>query len=204
MKLPLKSAQTTKIGNWHTNFRIAEGLPDLKPVRTSFFINLFFATLAISALLFTAHREFLGYSIRSEIELSNEGVAGISARNAQLLSLNKEFYDASVVISSAEQFVKDQTMGSQLLIALSRSLPDSMDFTSVTYDGGEMILRGSIRGASDSASTRATAYLEVLRKNEIIGKRLSEISLTSLVRDPRTQGMSFEIVLKPGQASTES
>jgi Tfp pilus assembly protein PilN len=204
MKLPLKSAQTAKVGNWHANFRVAEGLPDLKPIRTSFFINLLFITLAVAALLFTAHREFLGYSIRSEIELSNESVAGISARNAQLLSLNQEFNDASVVISSAEKFLKGQMVGSQLLISLSRSLPDSMDFTSITFEGGKLILRGNIRGASETASTRVTAYLDVLRKDEIIGNRLSEISLTSLVRDPRTQGMSFEIVLKPGQASTES
>lgn len=204
MKLPHNSAQSAKGGNWHINFRISEGLPDLKPIRTSFFVNLLFITLAVAALLFTAHREFLGFNIRSEINVSNERIAGISGRNTKLLALNKEFNDASVVISSAREFVNNQTVGSQLLIALSRSLPNSMDFTGVTFDESKLVLRGSIRGVSETASTRVSAYLDVLRQNDVIGPQFSEISLTSLVRDPRTQGMSFEIVLKLGRKLAES
>jgi Tfp pilus assembly protein PilN len=186
------------------NFRIQDGLPDLKPIRTSFFVNLLFITVAAAALLFTAHREFLGYEIRTEIDLANERVESVSARNNHLLSLNKEFYDAAAIISSAEEFGKGQMVASKLLIALSRSLPQSMDFSSVTFESNTLILRGSVRGASETSSNRVSAYLDVLRNDEFIGPQLSQISLTSLVRDPRTQGMSFEIVLKPGQPSSES
>jgi Tfp pilus assembly protein PilN len=204
MKLPRKSPQSAGSGNWHVNFRIADGLPDLKPIRTSFFVNLLFVTVAAAALLFTAHREFLGFEIRSEIDLANQRVESVAARNNHLLALNKEFNDAAVIVSSAAEFGKGQMVASELLVALSRSLPRSMDFSSVTFEKGTLVLRGSVRGASETSSNRVSAYLDVLRKDEVVGPQLSQISLTSLVRDPRTQGMSFEIVLKPGQPSSES
>lgn len=204
MKLLRKSAQSNKAGNWHVNFRIPDGLPDLKPIRTSFFVNLLFITIAAGALLFTAHREFLGFEIQSEIDLANQRVESVASRNNHLLELNKEFNDAAVIIASAEDFGKGQMIASELLIALSTSLPQIMDFSSVTFENNNLVLRGTVRGASETSSTRVSAYLDVLRQDETIGPQLSQISLTSLVRDPRTQGMTFEIVLKPGQPSSES
>ena len=53
MKRTKKDAVTAQ-PNWHPNFRIADSLPDLKVVRTDFFINAISLSLAAVAVFLLA------------------------------------------------------------------------------------------------------------------------------------------------------
>ena len=197
MKLPHKKSEAPGAPNWHPDFRDVAALPDLKVVRTSFFVNLVCITVASIVVMFSAYREYVALELRAAIGDAEQAMETAQAQNDQLLALNREFNESIRRFNEAEKFAQSPFLASELIIALSRSLPANMDFTSVSYDNGNLSLRGGIRGASETASTRVSAYLDVLRSDKIIGPLFPDVSLVSLPRDPRTQGLSFEIVLKP-------
>jgi len=201
MKLPHKKNQETGVLNWHPDFRDASALPDLKVVRTSFIVDFLCITVASVVLLWTAFREYKAFSLRAEISAAEQAMEGKNVRNNELLAQNKEFNETTRRFMEAEKFLQAPFNASELLSALSRSLPGNMDFTAIGYDSSVLTLKGTIRGASETASTRVSAYQDVLRNDKFIGGLFPDVSLTSLLRDPRTQGLSFEIVLKTTAAS---
>jgi len=196
MRLQLKKSQVAYAPNWHPNYRNAESLPDLKPIRTSFFVNVLCITLAVGGLIFTAHREFLMQNVRVEIGLAESRIEFARAQNDKLLNQSRTFAEIRDKFTAAKVFSETPIGASQLLIALARSLPENMDFASVAFENSVLTLRGTIRGPSENASTRLSAYLDVLRQDEVIGAQFRDVELKNLLRDPRTQGLSFEIVLK--------
>lgn len=196
MRLQLKKTQAAFAPNWHPNYRHVESLPDLKPIRTSFFVNVLCITMATGALIFTSHREFLMRNVRVEINLAQERIEFAREQNHQLLEQSRVFSETRDKFATAAKFSAVPVAASTLLTALARSLPDNMDFASVSYENEVLVLRGTIRGASENASTRLSAYLDVLREDEVVGSHFLDVELKNLLRDPRTQGLSFEIVLK--------
>ncbi|MGH8021355.1 MAG: hypothetical protein ACREIA_24365 [Opitutaceae bacterium] len=196
MKLQRKQKTAPRIENWHPSFRFEDRLPDLKVVRTSFFVNMLFVTLALAAALLTTFREYTTASLETDIAQAESRVAELGAKNGKLLAMNKDFSLAVRKFTEIENFRAAPFVPSELLVALGRTVPEFVDFTSISYDKGQLLLRGSIRGASDTASSRLTAYLDALRADADVGGAFPDISLTSLLRDPRTQGLSFEIQLK--------
>jgi hypothetical protein len=197
MKLPLKRSSVAAMPNWHPNFRNVALLPDLKVVRTSFVVNAVCITLASVALLFTAYRQYLALNISSDIRQSENRIKANAARNSKLLELGADFEAGTAKIETVGEFIKSPFRTSELLRALGASVPSYMDFTAVSYDGRNLSLHGTIRGASDTATALLTSYADGLRQNEFIGPIFPDINVTSVLRDPRTQTMTFEIQLKP-------
>lgn len=204
MKLQLKRAPVVYAPHWHPNFRNTVALPDLKVIRTTFFINVACITVAAAALLFTVYREYTAYNLRDQIASGQARIKSVSEQNAKLLAMNKEFAESTRKFTEVSDFVAAPFVGSDLLRALSRSLPRHMEFTAVIWENEQLVLRGTISGASETATSHLTAYLDVLRGDEAIGPKFPDISPTSLLRDPRTQGMTFEITLKREQAKSDA
>jgi len=197
MKLQLKrSGQPAYAPNWHPNFRNTQLLPDLKVVRTTFFINALCIAIASAVLMFTGYREFQAFDLRSNMSAANQSIEAQRAENDRLLGLNREFMDGVRKFEEANAFVSARISGTKLLIALGSSLPELMEFTAITYEKNLLSLRGTIKADSESASQRASAYLDALRGDPFIGQVFTDISLTNLQRDTGSQGMSFEILLK--------
>lgn len=198
MKLQLKKqAEPVAMPKWHPDFRSPEILPDLKVVRTSFFLNAICITAAAAAVLFTAFREYSAFSIKSDMKAAQLRIQETEVTNAKYLGLNREFLEASRKLNETKDFLAGSFRASETLVALSMSLPDAMDFTTISYDGNTMTLRGTIRGVSETASSRLSVYLDVLRNDPLLGPQFPEVSLTSLLRNPTTHGLSFEIQMSP-------
>lgn len=197
MKLPLKrSVQAASAPNWHPNFRNTQLLPDLKVVRTTFFINATCIAIASAALMFTGYREYQAFSIRANITQAKKRMEDAKAENEKYLAANRKFMESGRKFDEAREFINSQVSGTRLLTALARTLPELMEFSAVTYEKRQLLLRGTIKLDSEAASQRASAYLDALRGDPFIGAQFTEISLTNLQRDPASQGMSFEILLK--------
>lgn len=196
MKLQLnRSSQPVYAPNWHPNFRNTQLLPDLKVVRTTFFINATCIALAAAALMFTSYREYQAYDYRSKIAAAHTRMEELKAQNEKLLAGNKQFMDGVHKFEEASEFAASRIAGTSLLTSLAASLPELMEFTAVTYEKNNLILRGTIKLDSETASQRVSAYLDVLRADAYIGEAFTDISLTNLQRDSGS-GMSFEILLK--------
>ena len=188
--------------NWHPNFRIAEALPDLKVVRTHFFINAISLSLAAVAVFFLAIREYKALSLKSEIATWEEKIESSRAENLAYLKLSKEFKDEKVKFEEVRDFIVTDLPVTKFLENLGPTIPEGLDLDSMAFGGERVVIRGTILGNSETASIALSNYLDVLRENPGIGPRFSDISLTSLVRDARSEVLTFEIVMQRNQTET--
>lgn len=197
MKLPLKrSSQSAAAPNWHPNFRNTQLLPDLKVVRTTFFINAACIAIASAALMAAGYREYQAFGLRSSISQAHKRMEEMKEQNEKYLAANRKFMEGVRKFDEARAFVESQISGTKLLVALATTLPDLMELNVISYEKRQLLLRGNIKQDSETASQLASAYLDVLRADANIGGTFNDISLTSLQRDQANQGMSFEILLK--------
>lgn len=204
MKRTKKEAVTSQ-SNWHPNFRIAESLPDLKVVRTDFFINAVSLSLAAVALFVLAIREYKTFNLKSEIATWEEKIESSRAQNLSFLKLNADFRNEMVKFEEVRDFVATDLKVTDFLEALGPTIPEGLDLDSMAFGDERVVIRGTIIGNSETASIALSDYLDVLRQNPGIGPRFTDISLTSLVRDARSTALSFEIVLtRPSQKGTKS
>lgn len=182
--------------NWHPNFRIAEALPDLKVVRTDFFINAISLSLAAVAVFFLAIREYKTFSLKSEISAWEEKIEVSSTENLAYLRLSKAFKEEKAKFEEVRNFIATDLPVTEFLETLSPTIPEGLDLDSMAYGGERVVIRGTILGNSETASIALSNYLEALRKNPELGPKFADISLTSLVRDARSEVLNFEIVLQ--------
>jgi len=195
MKRIKKEAVTTQ-SYWHPNFRIADSLPDLKVVRTDFFINAISLSLAAVAVFFLAIREYKAFNLKGEIAAWEEKIESSRAENLGFLKLNADFKKEMVRIEEVRDFVFTDLPVTEFLQDLGPTIPEGLDLDSMAFGRERIVIRGTILGNSETASIALSNYLDVLRENPGIGPRFEDISLTSLVRDARSAALSFEIVLQ--------
>ena len=182
--------------NWHPNFRIAEALPDLKVVRTDFFINAICLSLAAVAVFFLAIREYKAFSLKSEIAAWEEKIEVSRAENLAYLKLSKAFKDEQVKFEEVRDFIATDLPVTEFLEKLSPTIPEGLDLESMAFGEERVVIRGTILGNSETASITLSNYLDSLRSTPGIGPKFADISLTSLVRDARSEVLNFEIVLQ--------
>ncbi|RKX36224.1 MAG: hypothetical protein DRP71_00740 [Verrucomicrobia bacterium] len=190
--------------NWHPNFRIAEALPDLKVVRTDFFINAISLSLAAVAVFFLAIREYKAFSLKSEISAWEEKIEVSRAENLAYLRLSKAFKDEKAKFEEVRDFIATDLPVTEFLETLSPTIPEGLDLDSMAFGGERVVIRGTILGNSETASITLSNYLETLRKNPGLGPKFADISLTSLVRDARSEVLNFEIVLQRNEKKTST
>ena len=188
--------------NWHPNFRIAEALPDLKVVRTDFFINAISLSLAAVAVFFLAIREYKAFSLKGEIATWEQKIESSRAENLAYLKLSKAFKDEKAKFEEVSDFVATDLPVTKFLESLGPTIPEGLDLDSMAFGEERVVIRGTILGDSETASIALSNYLDLLRKNSGIGPRFSDISLTSLVRDARSEVLTFEIVLQRNETET--
>lgn len=182
--------------NWHPNFRIAEALPDLKVVRTDFFINAICLSLAAVAVFFLAIREYKAFSLKSEIATWEEKIEVSRAENLAYLKLSKAFKDEQTKFEEVRDFIATDLPVTEFLEKLSPTIPEGLDLESMAFGEERVVIRGTILGNSETASITLSNYLDSLRSTPGIGPKFADISLTSLVRDARSEVLNFEIVLQ--------
>lgn len=119
---------------WHPDFRDVSALPDLKVVRSSFFIN--FAPLVVAVAL-------LGYWIFIEIQIgslsgaiaSHQGEIALHEKtNAELLRQSAEFEKWAKNINEIQGFVGVPFKSSDFLAAIGSVRPAQMTLTQLSYN----------------------------------------------------------------------
>lgn len=191
---------------WHADFRDTSSLPDVKVIRTSFFINGISVFVLLAAALFLAVQEFKRHALEGEIALLEEKIQDNHARNEQVLKLDQAFQTEGRTINEAVAYIDGSLDLSAFLTALSQTLHPNMTFTTVLYQnagGGrgadvtkkQVLISGSIRAEPDAATTVVTEYLNAFHQHPFLAERVEEAVPTSLVPTPEGDKMTFGIQL---------
>lgn len=209
MKKRFAKRTPESIPAWHHDFRNPETLPDVKVVRTSFFVNLVAALLLIAATIFLGVQELRRSSLRFEIDALEKRIAENHRRNQEVLGLQRDFQKEGQGIEEAVEHLRSSLDLSFLLIALAEPLPEEMRFSSIRYQSRkdlglpskELRISGEIAAIPDEAASILTRYGNLLQNDPVLVEIVKEAVPTSLVAVPGENKLSFgiQVVLRDGE-----
>ena len=195
LKKNSEKAAAVLIPAWHPNFRKAELLPDIKAVRTSFFINGMAILVVLCLALYLAKSEIGLRNLKQQTSDWEQQIKNEKPASDKAVLQFKKFQEEEKKFLELKEFQSGKIVGSELLLKLGECLPLRIVLTGVDYHGGNIVLRGIISGSPDEASGDASAYLDVLRKDLYFSDKFEKVSLTAINRNSNTDGISFEIVV---------
>jgi hypothetical protein len=181
---------------WHPNFRNYEKLPDVKVVRTAFFINGVSVFLAVALIVYTGFREWQIRVIGSQVADIQVQIGRNKEASDQAIALYKKFQADEARAGEVETFQRSKPVVSALLLRLAQTLPKDIALDTFELREIGLTLRMSVRGDAAAASGHATAYLEQLRTDKELSL-FDQFTFTSTpTRNPATGRMAVEFLLR--------
>ncbi|WP_414660529.1 hypothetical protein [Horticoccus sp. 23ND18S-11] len=201
MKKKSEADSAPVVPAWHPNFRNYERLPDVKAVRTAFFVNGVSITLVVALAAYFGLREWQLYSLGQQIAQVQAQIDRDKPTSDLALALYKKFQTEEARLAEVDTFVTSKPIVSTLLVRLAQTLPVNVALDSVELRDTGMTLRLSVKGDSAAASGYATAYLEQLRADKELSQ-FEEATFTSTPsRNPGTGRMAVEFLLRSKPAT---
>lgn len=195
LKKKSEAAAVPLVPSWHPNFRNYEKLPDVKQVRTAFFVNFAAAAFAAVGLWFFGLQEYKLHNLNAQVTDFQRQIDRDKKKSDQAVALFKKFQVEEAKIHEVDAFVKSKPIVSDLLLRLGQTLPKNIALDSFDIREAGLALRISVRGAADAASSIANAYLEQLRADKELS-RFDDFAITNFSRNPNTGRLSVDIFLK--------
>jgi alkanesulfonate monooxygenase SsuD/methylene tetrahydromethanopterin reductase-like flavin-dependent oxidoreductase (luciferase family) len=181
---------------WHPNFRNYEKLPDIKVVRTAFFVNGAAIFVALALGVYAGLTEWQAWVLRGQVAEEQRKVDRDRGPSDQAVAMFKKFQAEESRVNEVDAFIKSKPLLSALLLRLGSTLPPDIAIDSLDLRADGLALRLSLRGDAVAASGRATQYLEQLRADQELGQ-FEEFAFTATpVRNPATGFMVVEFFLR--------
>jgi hypothetical protein len=186
---------------WHPNFRNYKKLPDVKVVRTAFFVNGLAIVVAISLGSYVGFREYQLNGVNKQITEVQAQIDRDKKISDQAVALFKKFQAEEVKITEVETFVKSKPLVSVLIMRLAQTLPPNIALDNIDFRDTGMTLRLSVKGDAGAASGYASEYLEQLRADKELAQ-FDQFTFTATPTHNRATGkMAVEFFLKSKAAT---
>jgi hypothetical protein len=165
---PAREAKAVVAG-WHPDFRDVRKLPDVKVVRTAFFIN---GALAVAAVLLggtLAFREWQVREVAGKVAEEELKIARDRPLSEAALKQYQAFREDHARVEEVAAFVAARPSVVRLLRRLGETLPADLALDGFELREDGLALRFAVRGDALAASGLATRYLEALRGDPAMG-----------------------------------
>ena len=181
---------------WHPNFRNYERLPDVKQVRTAFFVNGAAIFVALVVLTYFTVQEYQLHNLSRQIEDTQRQIDRDRRPSDQAVALHRKFQEQAGRVAEIEVFLQSRPAFSPLILRLGATLPPNISLQNVELRDIGVALRGTARGAPDAAAGYTSAYIDQLRSDPVISPAFEEITPTSVARNPQSGRVVFEVFMK--------
>lgn len=197
LKVTKKSGGGTGFEPWHPNFRNTNELPDIKTVRTKFFVNAGCIVLAIAVVLFCLYTEYRLRGLNREIDNWQQQIDRDSKASRATIADYKKFKAQEARTTELLAFQAGERLTlSDFVVTIGQTLPENIVLTDINLREDDVVLRGVVKGPAELASGTASGYEKQLRDSGEMSERFNSISLSTLSRDASTGFLNFELVLK--------
>lgn len=184
------------VPNWHPNFRNYEKLPDIKVVRTAFFVNGAAVSVALALGIYFGFREWQLHVVNSQIAEEQRKIDRDKRPSDGAVAQYKKFQTEEARVNEVDVFVKSKLQVSALLMRLGGTLPQNIAIDSIDLRLDGLALRLSVRGDGVTASGHASAYLDQLKADPQLAA-FGEFAWTgNPTRNPATGRMAVEFILR--------
>lgn len=182
---------------WHPNFRDYEKLPDVKVVRTAFFVNGAAIAVLLALATYVGIQEWQLRVITGQVEEAQQSIDRDKRNSDQAVALFRKFQAEEKKINEVNTFVQSRPSVSGILLRLAQTLPENiaLDACDVRADG--VNLRLTVKGSPEVAAGLATAYLQQLRSDaELAGFDRAKFEFTNQARNTTTGRLAVEFFLR--------
>src|SRR3569833_477097 len=125
---------------WHPNFRNTAELPDIKTVRTKFFINAACVVLALGALIYWLYVEYTVRTISGELRTVNQQIGHDTKGSQEAIADYKKFKANEAKIAELASFAAGQKLlFSDFLANLGQTLPEHVLITQIQLKEPDII-----------------------------------------------------------------
>ena len=198
LKKKPEAAAVSEMPPWHPNLRNFARLPDTKVVRTAFFINGASVFIALGLLLWFSYQEYKLHNLDRQIADWDPQINRDKKESDQFVALYAKFQAEQARINEVDAFVKSRPAVSQLLMRLGQTLPKDIALDSYDQQLLGVTLKGTVRGTPDEASGYASAYLDQLRADKVLGVNFDEFAFSGagVSRNPQTRRLQLQLFLR--------
>lgn len=182
---------------WHPNFRDYEKLPDVKVVRTAFFVNGVAILIVILLGTYFGLHEWQLHVLRGQIADWQRQIDRDQRPSEQAVALYKRFQAEQAKVAEIDAFVKARPALSGILLHLAQTLPNNIAVDAVEVRSNGLGLRLSVRGSPEVAAGYATSYFEQLRADKgLTGFDRTKFQFTNQARNSSTGRLAVEFFLE--------
>ncbi|MDA1064883.1 MAG: hypothetical protein O3C43_00105 [Verrucomicrobia bacterium] len=205
MKINIKKRKQKAVAAWHQDFRNPDALPDIKVIRTRFFVNVVAIVVPLFVAILWVQQELSLSSIRDDIGKLEDEQAALDSSNTELVSLSRDFLKESSKVESLEKYYHNLFPLSDYLEAIAVQVPVDMVISSMDLkksnrvDGDDVVdtwesrISGYVVQEGQSAVSHVNKFVEDLRKEELLAAHLNEAFLDNLARDQITDTLNFVV-----------
>ncbi len=195
LKKKSEAGAAAQVPPWHPNFRNYEKLPDIKVVRTAFFVNGAAIFLATALLIYFVFQEWQLHVLNGQIADAQRQIDRDKPGSDQAKALYTKFETEEAKINEVDAFVKSKPVTSDLLLHIGQTLPGNVALDNFDLKETGLSLRLTVRGAPEAAAGYATAYLDQLRNDKELS-RFDDFKATSSSRNAASGRLSVELFLR--------
>ncbi|MFM9030423.1 MAG: hypothetical protein ACKOTF_07050 [Opitutaceae bacterium] len=181
---------------WHPNFRDYQRLPDVKVVRTAFFVNGGAVFVALGLAVYVATQELHLRALGTQIAEEQAKIDRAKKGSDQAVAAFKKFQAEEATTLEVGAFVKSKPPVSAVVRRLGETLPPDVALDALEFQADGVFLRLALRGDAVAASGRATAYLEQLKADKDLSQLGEFIFAQAPERNPVSGRISVQFRLR--------
>src|SRR6185369_10352596 len=145
LKKKSEAAAVPLVPAWHPNFRNYEKLPDIKVVRTAFFVNGAAITIMLALLTYFGFQEWQLHNLQAQVADWQRQINRDQAGSDKAIALYKKFEAQQAKFQEVDAFLKSKPLVSELLMRLGQTLPNNIAIDSFDLRDNGLALRLTVR-----------------------------------------------------------
>ena len=205
MKIPTKKKKVQAQSPWHQDFRNADALPDIKVIRTRFFVNFVALVIPLFVATMWIQNEVALNTLKSDIQSLEADKVAKQSSNSELVELSREFTKESAKIESLNDYYYNLFSLSDYLVTLSDQVEEDMVVSSLELkrahrvSGDDVVpvwesrIAGYVAQGDQGAITRVNNFVEEFSEVELLEPYIDEAFLDNLARDQETDTLNFVV-----------
>lgn len=206
MQLKLSFKQTRKQSAWRPDFRQTDTLPDIKPIRTGFILNLIGTLALILAISGVVNNYNTTGQLTAEVVVLQQKIDANNRANRQYIQQHNEFQAAARLSEQVVNFLAQRIDPLAVVADLAANRPASITIESIALAPTivrvrnrdtvqyNLSLQGTVRDTESSdASTLITEFRNSLDSLPSLQPVLENTRLNAFTRTPNPAVFNFTI-----------
>jgi hypothetical protein len=200
---PLKKSHDRSDGkqflSWHPNFADSTRLPDVKVVRTTFFLNAASIVILGAMIVFVANREFVTYQVKSDLAAREAEIKTTKVESDRAVIQYTKYKDEVKKLTPVVNLTADSFVFSDFVIHLAEKLPQRITVQKIVCRGAGQatFLSLTAQGLDDASVEMASAYVKEMQADDYYKVYFGSVALSNIVRNAERSTLTLEIVMNP-------